>query len=692
MDADGGHRSQLAYIQSLLGDLYRDWREKAGDAERYYLAALHNYSILYQTDPESFLGHIAMLHRALSIVYGRNREYEKREEYLLKAEQLFSQLSEKDGLIYLDLLRAVQSDLANYYGVLMPLLNQGEEYAEKAEQYYLAACMTAHKKADYAEIVPSSRESSSWQDLIHFCLKRGDYPKAETYISEFLMLFDERYPDDKERVQARLSIGKAFLNTDSPEKGLPYFQDAKNLYEQSWPEEFLDRGRLCVELAKCYALVGNPTETEVSMSEAFKYFDLYCSADSGDISPELGMDLKLSILAMIDGNFKLEVLALEAEREMYSLPVGEIEDNAVLSILEICFQKEYASLIMRYAANDYVRVAEVQNELAELYSDADDASAAGQWFSSALENLENYKRINPEGFSEFALLADIQKNLGRLFLFEDNTKAEVYLLQSLQNYTRAEELYATQIDTTISFLGESRFDSNQYKKKISDDQKLLGFMYYYDRDDENAEKYLYESIDNYKRYYSTHEDLPYTRGMLFDFSNTQYCLLLVLERMSKMDDYSNWLDYLLKNMELLFTAEPENITYRQRFVELLLRKCMFEADNDRTDNAISLFERAYELDGSRLMDFAACYNQMAYSFARGGHFAKALETIDKAISIQQDNAEYYDSKGEILLMMGDEKGALEMWRKVMEVDPDFLSKHDGTTALYEQLKELKQVD
>lgn len=50
-------------------------------------------------------------------------------------------------------------------------------------------------------------------------------------------------------------------------------------------------------------------------------------------------------------------------------------------------------------------------------------------------------------------------------------------------------------------------------------------------------------------------------------------------------------------------------------------------------------------------------------------------------------ANYYDSKGEILLMHGDEQGALEMWQKVLELDPDFLSKHEGGTDFYKKLKE-----
>jgi hypothetical protein len=43
-------------------------------------------------------------------------------------------------------------------------------------------------------------------------------------------------------------------------------------------------------------------------------------------------------------------------------------------------------------------------------------------------------------------------------------------------------------------------------------------------------------------------------------------------------------------------------------------------------------------------------------------------------------------------MNGDEQGALEMWRKVLELNPDFLSKYEGGTELYKKLKERKLIE
>lgn len=80
-------------------------------------------------------------------------------------------------------------------------------------------------------------------------------------------------------------------------------------------------------------------------------------------------------------------------------------------------------------------------------------------------------------------------------------------------------------------------------------------------------------------------------------------------------------------------------------------------------------------------------NKKAYDEAKRGRYKEALAAIDEAISIKPDEADLYDSKGEILLMKGDERGAVKMWRKVISLDPDFIEKYEGGTVLYKQLVE-----
>ena len=82
-------------------------------------------------------------------------------------------------------------------------------------------------------------------------------------------------------------------------------------------------------------------------------------------------------------------------------------------------------------------------------------------------------------------------------------------------------------------------------------------------------------------------------------------------------------------------------------------------------------------------------NEKAYEFARNDNFGEAVATIDKAINLCPNDPNYYDSKGEILLNMGDKDGAKAMWEKVVSLDPKFSEKK---SALYLMLFEPKDID
>ena len=81
------------------------------------------------------------------------------------------------------------------------------------------------------------------------------------------------------------------------------------------------------------------------------------------------------------------------------------------------------------------------------------------------------------------------------------------------------------------------------------------------------------------------------------------------------------------------------------------------------------------------------FNGEAYEYARNGDFYNAKKAIDKAHSLCPNKADYYDSEGEICLMQGRTERALSLWNKVVELDPDYLKKHNGSTPFYLQLKE-----
>ena len=93
----------------------------------------------------------------------------------------------------------------------------------------------------------------------------------------------------------------------------------------------------------------------------------------------------------------------------------------------------------------------------------------------------------------------------------------------------------------------------------------------------------------------------------------------------------------------------------------------------------------YSKKGAEL-DFPECLNQLAYCYAIGQgtkqDFKKAISTIDRVISIEPSNPDYYDSKGEILWLKGDKKGAKLMWDKVQSLNPDYYKKQNTQLNQY----------
>jgi TPR repeat protein len=88
------------------------------------------------------------------------------------------------------------------------------------------------------------------------------------------------------------------------------------------------------------------------------------------------------------------------------------------------------------------------------------------------------------------------------------------------------------------------------------------------------------------------------------------------------------------------------------------------------------------------LGYAYCLNTLAYCYALGRgtkvDYKLALKTIDKAIAVasSQDVANYYDSKGEILLMKKSTKEAKQMWEKVQSIDPMFYKRNNSELDNY----------
>jgi hypothetical protein len=171
-----------------------------------------------------------------------------------------------------------------------------------------------------------------------------------------------------------------------------------------------------------------------------------------------------------------------------------------------------------------------------------------------------------------------------------------------------------------------------------------------------------------------------------DMINNHPCLIYLILNSKSIADHKekqSWFDlYSLMNDEQIYKLY--DIIYREKRKRLQNDKKYQkkQAEIERKYNG------AYHLNGKKS---AFELNNYAYEQAEIENWGTAFAAINTAIDLEPQEANYYDSKGELLLMRdkpGDEQEAVKMWKKVMELDPSFLDKHKGSTPLYEKLKKL----
>lgn len=362
-------------------------------------------------------------------------------------------------------------------------------------------------------------------------------------------------------------------------------------------------------------------------------------------------------------------------------------------------------------------LANVQLNLGLLFSVQHDYEKSEYYYLQALDNNTQLFNQDPDTYQQN--LADTQLDLGLLYLTIRNyEKCEAYYLKALDNYT---QLFNRDPDT--------------YRASLSNIQDNLGYFYYSRCDDyDKAEKLYLEALEHRKILVAKNPDAY--RMELARIQND----LGMLYRARK--DYARAEEYYLQaldNITVAFNQSPD--AYRVDLARTVANMGNFYRTVRNYSKAEECYMKAKELftemynqnPNANRMDLARILNTMGFFYytvedypkaeeyylnslehrmilyernpgvynaavaqvqinlsmlySTTGQYDKALEAIDKAIAMTPDDADAYDSRGEILLKKGDTEGALQMWKKVLEMDPEYLSKNQGGTNLSNGLKE-----
>lgn len=377
-----------------------------------------------------------------------------------------------------------------------------------------------------------------------------------------------------------------------------------------------------------------------------------------------------------------------------------------------------AHLYLRMALNNYSKLveenpsvvnrkalADVQMNLGNVLSETGELSEAEGFYLKSLETYDQLFSYNPDAFR--SALMGAQLNAGLFYRrIHNNVLAEDYLLKALKN---AEALF--------------KILPNSFRPSLALAQDDIGVLYVEIQRFDEAETFLQKSIENYGQLFQKEPDAyvedmgmtHYHAGVLYTnncdyakavkyfqkalayYSQSEYssvvhpeiseiinCLLRACVSLRDMEKYDEVLAETLSLIERMYESDP---SYKDLVVELRKRKGHRFLLKGDTDSALSLFESAFSLDSvSSSRYLAEGLHAKACEYAQGWKYKEALEVIDRAIALDPEEADYYEMKGSMLYMTRDEQGAVAMWKKVLEIFPEYLEWHDGTCPLYELLK------
>lgn len=690
---------EVASTQNLLGQLYSQWTSRQDQAEEFYQSALDNYALLVRCDSMAHLPDMASIKSRMASFFQENQNYEKAEHFLIEAlndfallakyapENLegleirqrelgdfysslwrsFKYIAEKDPE-RLEALESRQNEHENYFVKLWHDFKTGELFA-KAEKYYKEACQTALQK----DGKPGINSRLNWLSLSNLYLENDEDQKAEACIKEYNEIeakFEGTPLDEDSSAKTLYEMANSYLSKGNPEKALQYYQDAmrKGLYKDS----DLHTANLHLDMALCHLAMGDSTKMVESTTTAFNLLDSWAKNNQEELN------FTVLTLAMSTFKFKILVSTYSDLHERFQ----NIDTNTFMQLL----QENYTQLLLRHYAIHEKEIAEAQRDLGDIYVETEQYNRAEQSYQAALECLKKLRQEQKDEFGQYADIAKLQSDLGELYLYniEDTLRAEECFIQAINLYTLAEN---NRTNTNESFEDIVSFDKNKYKADISYNQQILGILYYFKDENEKADSLLKQAYDNYRLYIDTHPNKEVEREDFAIIAQISYFEAMTLRYLSRMEEFDKWLSIATDCYERLYEAYPQSNTYKIRLLNLTYYQALRNADLNKPDESVDLLLRCQESGEISEIRLVSGYNAAAYAYARAKKYEKALETIDRAIAIMPEEANFYDSKGEILLMKGDEQEAVKMWQKVLELDPDFLQKYEGGTDFYKQLKE-----
>jgi serine/threonine protein kinase/tetratricopeptide (TPR) repeat protein len=203
-----------------------------------------------------------------------------------------------------------------------------------------------------------------------------------------------------------------------------------------------------------------------------------------------------------------------------------------------------------------------------------------------------------------------------------------------------------------------------------------------------AYRYYLEGLDYHNKLYATEAKESYQKALEYDstFAMAYFRLGLLKNEDERSDLMAKALKYSDKvsQKERLFIRSMSEITEGEfanglEEMEKLVERypqdkeahfwlgVFYRQVPERRQEAVNSLNKAIEIDPL----YKTAYNMLAYTYNQLGDFEKSLWAINEYASIAPDEANPYDTRGDLYAYNGQIDQAKESYRRALEVKPDF---------------------
>ena len=527
--------------------------------------------------------------------------------------------------------------------------------------------------------------------------KQKQYHLVEVYYVNALKIYRERAKDNPDAYMGDMAatlnnLASLHSNLNRPYEAEKEFQEALKIYiglAEDNPTAYIDKVAMTLNnLAVLYAENNIPTEA------------LKMCRDALEIFSELAMDNPAKYMIYVaDTHSILADLLGKLNR-----PIEALEENMKVLKIHRDLAKDNPDIYNGYMPN-------IPNQLVTFLVKDNHPIDLEKVYKEALEKFRELSEDNP------AYIGDVATNLNNLAALHSKnkrfTEAEEEYKQALKIFRELSEdnpAYIGDVATTLHKLAALHHSLNRFKEAESEYQEALEIIMELSEDNPayigdvatslHKLAALHHSLNRFKEAESEYQE-ALEINMELSEDNPAYMgnVATILNNLADLHDNLNrfkeaerdYLDALEIYVEL---AKDNAIQYLDKVADTLNNLAglykkynLFLLAEKVIRDAMTIYLKLSEDNPAYKGDVTNTLFNLAILYAEQKEFDKALEPIDLIIGYKYGDVDCYDFKGVLLLMKGDEQGALAMWHKVMELDPDFLSKHNDESKLHRLLKE-----